>query len=158
MSEDVILEVQKLNIAFQNEADETREETVVHDLDLTICRGDVVGLVGESGSGKTMTALAIDGLLSRHGMSRRGAILYKGTDLLTCDRAELRKIQGSQIGIVFQEPMTSLDPVRTIGWQLEEPLRLHTDLNPAQRHEKAVNALREVEMENPENICRRYPH
>ena len=107
-----MLEVIDLNIEFH---DHLIPETVVYDFDLYMEPGDIVGLVGESGSGKSMSAMAIAGLLSRRDMKKRGQILFEGTDLLTCERSYLRSLQGDEISIVFQEPMTSLNPVYKIG-------------------------------------------
>lgn len=150
-----LLEVTDLNIEFH---DHLIPETVVHDFDLTLKEGEIVGLVGESGSGKSMSALAIAGLLSRRDMQKRGTILFEGTDLLTCDRSVLRKIQGNDIGVIFQEPMTSLNPVKKIGWQVEEALRIHTKLTKKERYQKAVLMLRDVELPHPERVYHQYPH
>ncbi len=152
---DTILEVTDLNIEFH---DHIIPETVVFDFDLTLKKGEIVGLVGESGSGKSMSALAIAGLLSRKDMKKRGTILFHGKDLLTCPRSELRGIQGNQISMVFQEPQTSLDPLKRIGDQVEEPLRIHTPLSKEERMEKVLKILREVELRDPEELVRRYPH
>ena len=117
-----MLEIKDLNIEFH---DHSKPETVVYDFDLTMEPGDIVGIVGESGSGKTMSALALCGLLSRHDMRKRGQILFEGQELLTCSRSVMRGLQGDEISIIFQEPMTSLNPVKKIGWQVEEALRVH---------------------------------
>ena len=118
-----------------------------------------MGLVGESGSGKSMTALAIAGLLSRHDMKKTGQILFRGTDLLTCPRAQLRALQGDEIGIVFQEPQTSLNPVYRVGWQVEESLRIHRPkMTPAERRRQALSMLQAVELPDPERIYASYPH
>ena len=107
-----LLHVENLNIEFH---DHLVPETVVFDFDLDMNEGDIVGLVGESGSGKSMSALAIAGLLSRHDMKKRGSIVFEGKELLNCPRNELRELQGDEICMVFQEPLTSLDPVKKIG-------------------------------------------
>lgn len=150
-----VLEVRDLNIEFH---DHLIPETVVYDFDLTLMKGEIVGLVGESGSGKSMSALAIAGLLSRHDMKKTGQILFDGIDLLTCERKVLRSYQGAEIGIVFQEPMTSLNPVKKIGWQVEESLRIHTDLSKEARYKKAIEALANVELAEPERVYQQYPH
>ncbi|HKM21040.1 MAG TPA: ABC transporter ATP-binding protein [Lachnospiraceae bacterium] len=151
-----MLEVTDLNIEFH---DHLIPETVVFDFDMHMDAGDIVGIVGESGSGKTMTALAIAGLLSRHDMQKRGQIVFEGVDLLTCERAILRGIQGNDISMVFQEPMTSLNPVKKIGWQVEESLRIHhADLTPEERYQKAIQVLRDVGLDEPEKLYRMYPH
>ena len=134
MEKELLLQVKDLNIEFH---DHLIPETVVYDFDLELREGEIVGLVGESGSGKSMSALAIAGLLSRRDMKKRGQILFEGRDLLSCERDVLRKIQGNEIGIIFQEPTTSLNPVRRIGWQVEEALRIHTDFSKEEL-EKAI--------------------
>ena len=155
MAEPLLLEVKDLNIEFH---DHLIPETVVYDFDLELKAGEIVGLVGESGSGKSMSALAIAGLLSRKDMHKRGQILFDGLDLLTCERSKLRKIQGNEISMIFQEPMTSLNPVKRIGWQIEESLRIHTELNKEERYQKAIEMMKEVELPDPERLYRQYPH
>ena len=155
MAEPLLLEVKDLNIEFH---DHLIPETVVYDFDLELKAGEIVGLVGESGSGKSMSALAIAGLLSRRDMHKRGQILFDGLDLLTCERSKLRKIQGNEISMIFQEPMTSLNPVKRIGWQIEESLRIHTELNKEERYQKALEMMKEVELPDPERLYRQYPH
>lgn len=155
MAEPLLLEVKDLNIEFH---DHLIPETVVYDFDLELKAGEIVGLVGESGSGKSMSALAIAGLLSRRDMHKKGQILFDGLDLLTCERSRLRKIQGNEISMIFQEPMTSLNPVKRIGWQIEESLRIHTELNKEERYQKAIEMMKEVELPDPERLYRQYPH
>ena len=155
MEEKHLLKVTDLNIEFH---DHIVPETVVFDFDLTLDEGDIVGLVGESGSGKSMSALAIAGLLSRKDMKKRGKILFEGVDLLTCERSTLRDIQGNDISVIFQEPMTSLNPVKKIGWQVEESLRIHTDMTKEERYQKVIQMLEDVELDNPEQVYNQYPH
>lgn len=151
-----MLEVIDLNIEFH---DHLIPETVVYDFDLYMEPGDIVGLVGESGSGKSMSAMAIAGLLSRRDMKKRGQILFEGTDLLTCERSYLRSLQGDEISIVFQEPMTSLNPVYKIGWQVEEPLRIHyPEMSKEERKANALKMLADVDLEDPERVYDCYPH
>lgn len=150
-----LLTVKDLNIEFH---DHLIPETVVYDFDLELEKGDIVGIVGESGSGKTMSALAVAGLLSRHDMKKTGEILFEGQNLLTCERRILRSFQGNDISMIFQEPMTSLNPVKKIGWQVEESLRIHTDLTQEERYAKAIQMLKEVELSDPEWVYQAYPH
>ncbi|MEG1848131.1 MAG: ABC transporter ATP-binding protein [Lachnospiraceae bacterium] len=151
----MLLEIKDLNIEFH---DHLIPETVVQDVSLTLERGQIMGIVGESGSGKTMTALAIAGLLSRHDMKKTGEILFDGVNLLTCSRDILRRYQGNDISMIFQEPMTSLNPVKRIGWQVEESLRLHTNLTKEERYSKTIQMLRDVELSDAEQVYRQYPH
>lgn len=150
-----LLEVKDLCIEFY---DHELPERVVKDFDLILQNGDRVGIVGESGSGKSMSALAIAGLLNRHDMEKKGEILFDGKNLLTLKRGDLRQYQGKDIAMIFQEPMTSLNPVKKIGWQVEESLRLHTQMSKEECKKKAIEMLREVELSNAEAIYEMYPH
>lgn len=150
-----LLEVKNLSIEFY---DHELPERVVKDFDLVLQSGDRVGIVGESGSGKSMSALAIAGLLNRHDMEKKGEILFDGKDLLTLKRHELRQYQGKDIAMIFQEPMTSLNPVKKIGWQVEESLRLHTKLTKEECKKRAIELLQEVELPNAEAVYNMYPH
>lgn len=151
-----MLDVIGLNIEFH---DHLVPETVVHDFSLHMRQGEIIGLVGESGSGKSMTALAVAGLLSRHDMRKKGQILFEGMDLLNCERNALRALQGNEISMVFQEPMTSLNPVYRIGRQVEESLRIHhKDMSGEERKKRAMKMLEEVELEDVERVYRSYPH
>lgn len=152
---DNMLEVIDLHIEVSDRID---SETLVNDFDLTIAPGEIVGIVGESGSGKSMSALAIAGLLSRKDMTKRGTISFCGNNLLTVSRSVLRSVQGKEIGMVFQEPMTSLNPVKTIGWQVEEALRVHEELSDEDLKSRAILMLKDVELDNAEEIYDKYPH
>lgn len=153
---DILLDVRNLNIEFH---DHDAPERVVKGLDMILSRGEILGIVGESGSGKSMTAMAIAGLLRRHDMAMDGEIIFDGKELLKAKRAELRKIQGNDIGVIFQEPMTSLNPVKRIGWQVEESLRIHRPrLGRKERYSHAIESLRSVELDNPELVYKKYPH
>ncbi len=151
----MLLHVEDLNIEFH---DHIVPETVVYDFDLDMDEGEIVGLVGESGSGKSMSALAIAGLLSRHDAKKRGHIIFDGTDILNCPREELRNLQGDEISMIFQEPMTSLDPLKKIGWQVEEAMRIHKKCTATERKERAIKMLGDVELEDPERVYNSYPH
>ena len=120
--------------------------------------GEIMGLVGESGSGKTVTAMMVSGLLRPEQASFRGKILLDGRDLLTSSGDTLRSIQGKDICVVFQEPMSAMDPTMRIGPQVEECLRVHTDLPPGKRRELALQALRDVDLPEAEDVYRKYPH
>ena len=153
---EVILEVRDLHLEFH---DHDRPEVAVEDFDLTLHAGEIVGLVGESGSGKSMTAHAIAGLLNRHALEKSGQIVFDGVDLLHCDRATLRRYQGEEISIIFQEPMTSLDPLQRIGRQVEEALRIHhREFSKAQLREAALRSMAAAGLPEPEEVYRAYPH
>ena len=148
--EQILLKVENLNIEFH---DHDVPERVVNQLNMVLHQGEILGIVGESGSGKSMTAMAIAGLLRRHDMKLEGKILFEGNELLHTDRETLRQLQGNQIGIVFQEPMTSLNPVKRIGWQVEESLRIHRpELSKEERYMRVIKALEEVELDNPQLV------
>ncbi len=151
----MLLHVEDLNIEFH---DHIVPETVVYDFDLDMDEGEIVGLVGESGSGKSMSALAIAGLLSRHDAKKRGSIVFEGTDILNCPRETLRGLQGDEISMIFQEPMTSLNPVKRIGWQVEEAMRIHTKATPDECKRRALEVLADVDLPDPERVYNSYPH
>lgn len=153
---EIILDVTDLHIEFH---DHDAPEVAVEDFDLMLGKGEIVGIVGESGSGKSMSALAIAGLLNRKSLTKNGRIMFDGHDLLTCDRKTLRSYQGDEISIIFQEPMTSLNPVKRIGWQVEEPLYIHhPEVTKAERKQKAIDMLKAVGLENADDVYFMYPH
>ena len=153
---EIILDVTDLHIEFH---DHDAPEVAVEDFDLMLGKGEIVGIVGESGSGKSMSALAIAGLLNRKSLTKNGRIMFDGHDLLTCDRKKLRSYQGDEISIIFQEPMTSLNPVKRIGWQVEEPLYIHhPEVTKAERKQKAIDMLKAVGLENADDVYFMYPH
>ena len=153
---EIILDVTDLHIEFH---DHGFPEVAVEDFDLMLGKGEIVGIVGESGSGKSMSALAIAGLLNRGSMTKTGRIMFNGDDLLTCDRKTLRSYQGDEISIIFQEPMTSLNPVKKIGWQVEEALFIHhPEIDKKKRREMAISMLESVGLAKPEDVYNMYPH
>jgi peptide/nickel transport system ATP-binding protein len=131
----------------------------VDDVSFSVRRGETLAVVGESGCGKTMTALSIMRLVpTPPGKIVGGAIMLDGKDLLKLGEAEMRDIRGNEISMIFQEPMTSLNPVLTIGHQITEALRLHQDLAKSAAAEKAVEMLRLVKIPEPMQRAREYPH
>jgi len=148
-----MLEVKDLHVKFHS-----RDREAVGGVSFTIQDGEILGLVGESGSGKSVTAMSIAGLLPRKQCDYSGEILLDGTDLLHADRALLRKVQGKDIGVVFQEPMSSMDPLMKVGRQVEEVLRLHSDTPPQKRRSMVLEALAAVELPDPEGVYDKYPH
>ncbi len=149
-----MLEIRDLHVQFL-----TSDREAVGGISLTINDGEILGLVGESGSGKTVTAMSIGGLLPRKKCRLRGDILLDGQDLLHAQRSELRKLHGRKIGVVFQEPMNSMDPLMRVGEQVGEALRIHNpELDKNARRELVLQAMSDVELPNPEITYRKYPH
>lgn len=150
-----MLQVDRLSIHF---ADREEVQEVVRGISFSVQDGEIVGIVGESGSGKTMTALTIAGLFKEHAVLDAGTIRLDGTDLLKLTEREMRQVQGNRIGMIFQEPMTALNPTMKIGRQVEEALRLHTDLDSRARKAAVIRALEEVELDEAEKLLSKYPH
>jgi oligopeptide/dipeptide ABC transporter ATP-binding protein len=131
---------------------------VVRDLTFSIARGEMVGLVGESGSGKSVTALAILGLLPRSGRVAAGSIRLDGKELLGLSDRALQPIRGGRIGLIFQEPMTALNPVLSVGFQVSEAVRAHRDLKRAAARAEAARLLDLVAIPDPHRRLDDYPH
>jgi peptide/nickel transport system ATP-binding protein len=138
------------------------DDGIVHavdGVDLTIDRGETLGVVGESGCGKTVTALSVLKLIAMPpGRIVGGEILWQGEDLVPWGKHEMRRIRSREIGIVFQEPMTSLNPVYSVGEQIAEVIRLHEGLGRRSARDRVVEMLRLVRIPNPERRARDYPH
>lgn len=130
----------------------------VNNLSLEIGHGELLSLVGASGSGKTLTALSIIGLLPSAVEVKSGSIHYKNDNLLKLDEKRLRRIRGGEIAMIFQEPMTSLNPVMTVGTQISEAIRLHMNCGKKEARERAKAVLREVQVPEPAMRLRSYPH
>ena len=152
-----LIQVRDLRISFRLDRHNTFE--AVKGITFDIPRNSTVALVGESGSGKSVTSLAILGLLPPENsvIDPKSQILYGGRNLVRLPPAELRKLRGADISMIFQEPMTSLNPVFTVGYQLEEVLQLHMGMTGRQAHKRAVDLLREVGIPEPERRIKAYP-
>ena len=156
MSAEALLQVRGLKTRFH-----TRQGTVhaVNGVSFSLARGEVLSLVGESGCGKSATVLSLLRLLpSRQATSTAEAIRYDGQDLLSLDEQAMRRVRGADIGMVFQDPLTSLNPVLTIGRQMTEMLEVHRGLSSAQARHKASELLRAVGIPRPEERLDDYPH
>ena len=151
----VLLEVKDLEVTYGSGR---KAFKAVNRANFEIYKGETFGLVGESGSGKTVTAMMVSGLLRPEQADFRGRILLDGEDLLHAGGQRIRAIQGKDICVVFQEPMSAMDPTMRIGKQVEECLRVHTDLSAQERRQRALQALRDVELPDPEGVYRKYPH
>src|SRR4051812_36633518 len=151
-----LLEIDTLNIAFDTDRGQIRP---VRDVTLTIYPGQTVALVGESGCGKSVTSLSILRLIpTPPGKVIGGKVMLEGRDLLTLPENQMRQVRGKEIAMIFQEPMTSLNPVYTIGDQIVEAITLHQHVNTKQAYEIAEQSLREVGIADPNRRLREYPH
>ena len=148
-----MLEIKDLHVQFH-----TSDHEAVRGISLRVDNGEIMGLVGESGSGKSVTAMMIAGLLREDRVRTEGQILLDGRDMLAVDGDDLLSYQGKEIGVVFQEPMSALNPVMRIGPQVEESLRVHTKLSKEERRELALQAMRDVELDDVEEVYRKFPH
>jgi oligopeptide/dipeptide ABC transporter ATP-binding protein len=152
-----ILEVRHLITRFRTDDGVV---TAVDDISFDVYPGDALAIVGESGCGKTVTSKSIMRLLPSHVtiIDPKSSARMGGVDLLKASESDMRKIRGDKIAMIFQEPMTSLNPVFRVGWQIDEALKYHTSLNRRQRRERAIEMLRLVEIPNPERRIDEYPH
>jgi oligopeptide/dipeptide ABC transporter ATP-binding protein len=149
-----LLAVRDLTISFRAKKNPLQ---VVTNLNFSIDRSEVFGLVGESGCGKSLTALSIMGILPQNAFSG-GEISYNGRNLLKLDNESMRKLRGKELSMIFQEPMTSLNPVLTIGYQISETLTTHEGLSKKEAMDRATELLRDVRIPSPEVRVREYPH
>jgi len=152
-----ILDVQELCTSFFT------DEGVVHAIDkvsFSLSKGETLGIVGESGSGKTVTSKTLMRIIpSPPGKITGGKVLFHDEDLVAASDKRMQKIRGNKIAMIFQEPMSALNPVFTVGWQIDESLRLHQkDLNKAQRAKRVLEMLRKVKIPSPEQRVKEYPH
>jgi len=150
-----LLEVRNLQTYFPTRAGLVR---AVDGVSFYLDRGELLGLVGESGCGKSMTALSIMRLVAPPGKIFRGEIIFDGNDLLKLSNAEMRAVRGDDIAMIFQDPMTSLNPVFTVGEQIAEALRRHRNLSRKEAKKGAIEAMREVAIPDPATRAADYPH
>ena len=156
MSSSPLLEIEDLSTFFHTEENIVK---AVRNVNLTIHKGETLALVGESGCGESVTALSVMRLIpTPPGRFESGRILFKGQDLLQASEAEIQNIRGNEISMIFQEPMTSLNPIFTIGDQIMETIRLHQDKTESQARELALQVLRQVAIPSPEIRIDQYPH
>ena len=155
MSNAPLLSIADLIVGFRSESGRLR---AVDGVDLQVERGEAVGLVGESGCGKSTVAMAILGLLPAAAKDRSGSIHFDGQDLMASGGRALRKVRGRRIGMVFQDPMTSLNPYLTVGMQIAEPLRLHLGMDRAQARARSAELMKEVGIPDAADRLDRHPH
>ncbi|MBO0451989.1 MULTISPECIES: ABC transporter ATP-binding protein [Enterococcus] len=150
-----LLRVEELTVKFRTY---NGEVTAVNNLDLLLNENETLGIVGESGSGKSVTSLSIMGLLEEATSRVSGKALFKGTDLIAMKEKEKQQYRGNQLAMIFQEPMTSLNPLHKCGSQIIESMRIHTDISKADAKEKAIELLKLVGIPAPEQRFNEYPH
>jgi peptide/nickel transport system ATP-binding protein len=150
-----LLDVRNLRTHF---ADRRGEVRAVDDISFTLEQGETLSLVGESGCGKSVTALSIMRLVAPPGWIAGGEILFEGRDLLKLREAEMRAIRGDDIAMIFQDPMTSLNPVYTVGEQIAEAIRLHRNVSKREAWNQAVEGMRDVSIPAPQARAKSYPH
>ena len=150
-----LLEVRDLRVAFRTARGKVQ---AISGVSFDVAPGEVLGVVGESGSGKTISLLAVMGLITDPNAEITGSIRFRGKELLGASNKELRSIRGREIAMIFQDPMTSLTPVYTIGWQIAEQVRAHGPETAKQARDRAVELLTAVGLPNPGEAVDRYPH
>jgi len=150
-----LLTINNLTIRFSKQ-----EKPVVEGVNFRLNKGESIGIVGESGSGKSLTCLAILGILPKSAQVEQGEILFSedSKDLLKLNQKQLQNIRGNRIGMIFQEPMTALNPVFTCGDQVDEILKAHTSLNKKERNARVLELFQEVLLPEPEEVLKKYPH
>ena len=156
MSEAALIEIEGLRVIFHG--DDGRTTHAVDRVDLIVAKGATLGLVGESGCGKSVTSLAIMGLLSKHSAEVTGSVRFDGFDLLNVPDQTLRDLRGNRLAMIFQEPMTSLNPSYTIGDQIIETLVRHRGLSQRDARKRAIELLRRVHIPSPDQRIDDYPH
>jgi len=155
MKNSKLLEVKDLHVGFQNKK---KFMTIINGISFSVEKGETLCIVGESGCGKSLTSLAIMNLLPELGKISKGQIVFDNEDLTQKSQREMSKIRGNDIAMIFQEPMTSLNPVHTIGKQVTESIRWHQGLGKAEAMKKAIEMLRKVRIPSPEQRIYNYPH
>jgi peptide/nickel transport system ATP-binding protein len=151
----MILQVRSLKVSFRTEKGLLR---AIDGVSFDVQEGEILGVVGESGSGKTVTLLAVMGLITDPNAVIEGSILYRGRELVGMPQSELRKLRGREIAMIFQDPMTALTPVYTIGWQIAEQILAHNNISKKLAWQRAVDLVAEVNIPNPDDAVFRYPH
>jgi peptide/nickel transport system ATP-binding protein len=151
----MILEVRNLKVSFRTEQGLIR---AIDGVSFDVAEGEILGVVGESGSGKTVSLLAVMGLITDPNAVIEGSIKYRGRELVGLSSKEMRKLRGREIAMIFQDPMTALTPVYTIGWQIAEQVRAHNSVGARAAEQRAIELLAEVNIPNPAEAIHRYPH
>ncbi|WP_448953359.1 ABC transporter ATP-binding protein [Labrys neptuniae] len=151
----MMLSVRDLKVSFRTDDGLVR---AIDGVSFDLAEGEILGVVGESGSGKTVSLLAVMGLITDPNVVIEGSIRYKGRELIGLPPRELRHLRGNEIAMIFQDPMTALTPVYTIGWQIAEQIRAHQKISKAKALARVEELLAEVNFPNPREAMSRYPH
>ena len=155
MEKTPLISVRNLHTSFFTESGEVK---AVNGVSFNLDEGEILGIVGESGSGKSVTAYSIMQILADTGKVTEGEIYYKGENILKWSEKQMRKFRGECCSIIFQDPMTSLNPVFTIGYQLTEAIKLHTDRKGKEAKDRAIELIKLVGINEPEKRIKQYPH
>jgi oligopeptide/dipeptide ABC transporter ATP-binding protein len=150
-----LLEVRNLKVSFRTEDGDVK---AVGGVSFALSEGETLGIVGESGSGKSVTMMSVMRLITDPNARFEGEVIYKGKDLMTMSQDQMRKVRGSEIAMIFQDPMTSLDPVYRVGWQISEQIREHEQISKRAAHTRAVELLGAVGIPHPRERVDDYPH
>ena len=150
-----LLDVRNLKVSFRTRAGVLR---AVDGISFTLARGEVLGIVGESGSGKSVSMMSVMRLITDPNAEFEGQVLYKGRDLMTLSQSKMRQVRGPEIAMIFQDPMSSLNPVYRVGWQIAEQIRVHQPLNRNQARARVIELLRAVGIPHPAERADDYPH
>jgi peptide/nickel transport system ATP-binding protein len=151
----MILQVRDLHVSFRTEQGMVR---AIDGVSFDVNEGEVLGIAGESGSGKTVTLLAVMGLITDPNAVITGSIKYRGRELVGLKPRDMRHLRGREIAMIFQDPMTALTPVYTIGWQISEQILAHQNVTKKQAWARAIDLLAEVNIPKPDEAVHRYPH
>jgi peptide/nickel transport system ATP-binding protein len=151
----MILSVRDLRVSFRTERGVLR---AIDGVSFDVAEGEILGVVGESGSGKTVSLLAVMGLINDPNALIEGSIRYQGRELVGLSARDMRQLRGNEIAMIFQDPMTALTPVYTIGWQIAEQVRAHQKVSKSAALDRAVELLTEVNIPKPSEAIHRYPH
>ncbi|BCK74473.1 oligopeptide transporter ATP-binding protein OppD [Acetobacter aceti NRIC 0242] len=150
-----LLDVRDLCVSFRSGG---RDVPIIENVSFTVCEREILGIVGESGSGKSVTAMAIMRLIDDPGVSLRGSVRFRGQELTTLPQKAFRHIRGREIAMIFQDPMTAFTPVYTIGWQIDEAIRVHERVSKSEARARTVRLLGDMGVPDPERTANRYPH
>jgi len=154
-SEDILLDVNELEVSFFTHAGEVK---AVRKISYDLKYGEAMGIVGESGSGKSVSSYALMGIIPEPGKVLGGSIKFEDREITSLSETQMQKLRGKDVGMVFQDPMTSLNPLFTVGSQIDESLKKHTDLNKKEREKRIIELFELVGINQPEKRLKQYPH